>query len=135
MSAPDLDLARRWLQKAENDLVTARQTLLLPDGPTDTVAFHAQQAVEKALKALLTSVHVEFPKIHDLIRLLDMALPHLPGLARYRSAFGEMSNYAVQSRYPDDFVELTRDDVVRSLKIAEEAVATVKQRLAGARLA
>ena len=133
MSAPDLDLARRWLQKAENDLVTARQTLLLPDGPTDTVAFHAQQAVEKALKALLTSVHIEFPKTHDLIRLLDMALLHLPGLASYRSAFGEMSNYAVQSRYPDDFVELTRDDVVRSLKIAEEALATVKQKLSGAR--
>ena len=62
-----------------------------------------------------------------------MALPRLSGLARYRSAFAEMSNYAVQSRYPDDFVELTRDDVVRSLKIAEEALATVKQKLSGAR--
>ena len=48
-----------------------------------------------------------------------MALPRLSGLARYRSAFAEMSNYAVQSRYPDDLVELTRDDVVGSLKIAE----------------
>ena len=48
------ELARRWLQKATNDLITARQTLLLPEGPIDTVAFHAQQAAEKALKALLT---------------------------------------------------------------------------------
>jgi len=64
-----------------------------------------------------------------------MALPRLSGLARYRSAFAEMSNYAVQSRYPDDLVELTRDDVVRSLKIAEEALASVKERLSRARTA
>ncbi|PYV22883.1 MAG: hypothetical protein DMG24_15505 [Acidobacteria bacterium] len=74
-------------------------------------------------------------RIHDLIRLLDMALLRLPGLARYRSAVAEMSNYAVQSRYPDDLVELTRDDVVRSLKIAEEALASVKERLSRARTA
>ena len=135
MSAPDLDLARRWLQKAENDLVTARQTLLLSDGPTDTVAFHAQQAVEKALEALLTFFHVEFPRTHDLVRLLDMAAPHLPALAGCRAAFAEMSNYAVASRYPDDSVELARDDVIRSLKIAEEAVATVKEKVSGARTA
>jgi len=64
-----------------------------------------------------------------------MALLRLPGLARYRSAVAEMSNYAVQSRYPDDLVELTRDDVVRSLKIAEEALASVKERLSRARTA
>ena len=64
-----------------------------------------------------------------------MALPHLSGLARYRSAIAEISNYAVQSRYPDDLVELTRDDVVRSLKIAEEALASVKERLSRARTA
>ena len=51
MSARSTELALRWLQKAENDLITARQTLLLVDGPTDTVAFHAQQAAEKALCA------------------------------------------------------------------------------------
>src|SRR5439155_862057 len=59
----------------------------------------------------------------------------LARLARYRSAVAEMSNYAVQSRYPDDLVELTRDDVVRSLKIAEEALASVKERLSRARTA
>ncbi len=50
MSAPSTELALLWLRKADNDLITARQTLLLADGPTDTVAFHAQQPVEKALK-------------------------------------------------------------------------------------
>ncbi|MEW6378307.1 MAG: HEPN domain-containing protein [bacterium] len=44
------ELALQWLKKADHDLITARQTLALPDGPTDTPCFHAQQAVEKALK-------------------------------------------------------------------------------------
>jgi len=61
--------------------------------------------------------------------------PHLPALAGCRAAFAEMSNYAVASRYPDDSVELARDDVIRSLKIAEEAVATVKEKVSGARTA
>lgn len=50
MSAPSKDLAVGWLQKADHDIITARQTLLLPSGPTDTVCFHAQQAVENPLK-------------------------------------------------------------------------------------
>jgi hypothetical protein len=40
MSTLQGELAARWLRKARNDIVTAQQTLLLADGPTDTVAFH-----------------------------------------------------------------------------------------------
>jgi HEPN domain-containing protein len=51
-----------WLKKADNDIIAARQILLLEEAPLDTVCFHAQQAVEKAMKALLTQRGVEFPK-------------------------------------------------------------------------
>ena len=45
-------VAREWIGKADNDLKTAAQTLKLgADCPTDTVCFHAQQCVEKCLKA------------------------------------------------------------------------------------
>ncbi len=67
------ELAQQWLKKADHDLITARQTLELPDGPTDTPCFHAQQAIEKALKALLTFNQITFRKIHDLAPLLDSA--------------------------------------------------------------
>lgn len=46
------DLARGWLLKARSDLHACRRTLET-DGPYDTTCFHAQQAIEKALKALL----------------------------------------------------------------------------------
>jgi len=45
MTAQHLELAQRWLVRADHDLITAKQTLLLVDGPTDTPCFHAQQAI------------------------------------------------------------------------------------------
>lgn len=132
MNAASRELARRWLQKATNDLITARQVLLLPEGPTDTVAFHAQQAVEKALKALLTFNRFEFPKTHDLVRLLDLATAFLPSLEEYRTAFAEISNYSVQVRYPDESPGPDRQDVTRSTAIAEEVVDIVRRSLSEA---
>jgi hypothetical protein len=47
-------IAREWIIKAENDLKTAAHTLKMVRGcPTDIVCFHAQQCVEKYLKAFL----------------------------------------------------------------------------------
>ena len=70
MSDRHVALALRWLEKADHDIITAQQTLLLPHGPTDTPCFHAQQAVEKALKAFWCTgilppfTHLPLPTIH-----------------------------------------------------------------------
>ena len=42
-----------WLAKAEHDLLNIRNNLSAVQVPWDTVCFHAQQAAEKCLKALL----------------------------------------------------------------------------------
>jgi len=62
-----LVIARDWVQKAENDLKNATYTLKMEeDCPTDTVCFHAQQCVEKYLKAFLVLRRINFPKTHDI---------------------------------------------------------------------
>jgi HEPN domain-containing protein len=62
-----LHIVRQWVQKAENDLRAAVQTLKLrAHCPTDTVCFHAEQVVEKYLKTLLVWHRVDFPKTHNL---------------------------------------------------------------------
>ena len=58
MKAP-LDHAKALLKKAANDLIAAEAIL-------DTVCFHAQQAVEKSLKAILAFHDVSYPWRHDL---------------------------------------------------------------------
>src|SRR5215471_3695038 len=66
-------VAWEWVTKAENDLKTAAHSLRLGKGcPTDTVSFHAQQVVEKYLKALLTARGIPFPKTHNIRTLVEM---------------------------------------------------------------
>jgi HEPN domain-containing protein len=66
----------RALAKAENDLKTAAHTLKLgADCPTDAVCFHAQQTVEKYLKALLVLRGIDFPKTHDIEELTGLVAP------------------------------------------------------------
>jgi HEPN domain-containing protein len=97
---PALTVAREWLAKAENDLLTATQTLKLGRrSPTDTVSFHAQQCVEKCLKALLVLRGAEFPKTHDL-ELLAARLRNGPELAVSLDELARLKRYATVTRYP-----------------------------------
>ena len=61
-------LAAEWILKGQSDLETA-EILLREQGPTDTLCFHCQQAVEKFLKAYVVFSGIRFEKIHDLWKL------------------------------------------------------------------
>jgi HEPN domain-containing protein len=66
-------VAREWIIKAENDLKTAAYTIKMSKGcPTDIVCFHAQQCVEKYLKAFLVVEDIDFPRTHDIERLVSL---------------------------------------------------------------
>jgi HEPN domain-containing protein len=89
-----------WVEKAENDLKNAAYTLKMgKECPTDTVCFHAQQCVEKYLKALLVLKGIEFPKTHDMERLLALLPAHLrPTLTGEER--DRLTDYATVMRYP-----------------------------------
>ncbi len=68
-----LTVVREWVIRAENDLTTAAHTLELGRKcPTDTTCFHAQQCVEKDLKAFLVWKGIDFPKTHDIEALMAL---------------------------------------------------------------
>ena len=96
------DLARGWLMKALSDLKAGR-TMLETDGPYDTTCFHAQQAIEKSLKALLAFHEQPVPRTHDLEELQRLCLPlqALPALGRLD--FAETTDYGVLVRYDLEF--------------------------------
>ena len=100
--------AQGWLQKVQSDLRSIE--ILMGDSkpPLDSVCFHAQQAVEKTLKALLTVYGTPFPKTHDLARLVHL-LPLKVDLCLDEQTLAELTYFAVGSRYPTEFVEYTRD--------------------------
>jgi len=69
--------------------------------PARSVAFHAQQAVEKAIKAALVLEGKAAPRTHDLDDLRN----RLPAGWRIKSTHRDLSRltqYAVEARYPDD---------------------------------
>ncbi|PIV26443.1 MAG: DNA-binding protein [Anaerolineae bacterium CG03_land_8_20_14_0_80_58_20] len=96
------DLALDWLAKAESDL-SAADRVLQGEGPYDTAFFHAQQAIEKALKTLLALHSQPIPRTHDLDELQRqvLAVHPLPNLASMDLA--ETTDYAVQIRYDIEF--------------------------------
>jgi HEPN domain-containing protein len=59
--------AEIWRAHADKDLAAVR--VLLNNGLNGLAAFHAQQAVEKALKARLLARQGQLPRIHDLVVL------------------------------------------------------------------
>ena len=81
------EMAGEWLAKADADL-RARDGLLAAAALSEIAAFHAQQAAEKALKAFLVWNQVEFPRTHDIKRLLALCRSTDPGLAQYCSFKG-----------------------------------------------
>ena len=122
-----LETVSSWMKKADNDFIAARQILLLEDAPTDTVCFHAQQVVEKAMKALLTHRGLEIPKTHKLLILLELLSD--VDFESYREACILLAEHAVEARYPGDYIEPEREEAEESLRIALEIFSLIKSKL------
>ena len=118
-----------WVRKAEHDLLAVDAISTVDDPPWDIVVFHAQQAAEKLLKALLVSRGQQPPKIHDLTRLLTICLAHAPELAAFADDFVFLSPLAVLSRYPGDEPDLPREDAQRGVEIARRVREVILGRL------
>jgi HEPN domain-containing protein len=90
-----------WVSKAEGDFGSAHLEMQpATDANYDAVCYHAQQCVEKLMKARLAEAGVAFPKSHDLVELLDLVRPLVPDLGPWEHALDRLSEYAVDSRYP-----------------------------------
>jgi HEPN domain-containing protein len=120
-----------WLLHAGSDLNLARlgrQGDVLPE----QVCFHAQQAVEKALKAVLIYSCVDFPFTHDLEELLDTLSEAGISVPTELEEIGALTPYAVETRYPGYWGEITSTDVNDALEAAERTLAWAKATVKGA---
>ncbi|HEY3245523.1 MAG TPA: HEPN domain-containing protein [Phycisphaerae bacterium] len=103
-----------WVRRAEDDLDAAKRLARVRiRAHWNNVAFHAQQCAEKYLKAFLTQHEVQFPRIHDLKALLDLAVPLAPLWDALRPICEDLSDYAVLPRYPGQ--DVTREEAKNAL--------------------
>jgi len=123
------DYTLQWLLKAANDLQVMRNESAVeaPRKVTEAVCFHAQQAVEKFLKGYLAEKNIEFGRTHNLQMLLKLC-------ADTDSEFkaldmGNLTDYAVEVRYPDDFYSPTAAEAAEGARIAEAAAKFVLNKL------
>jgi HEPN domain-containing protein len=117
----EIEVSKRWIVKAKNDLLNADNNLKAEEIPFDTVCFHCQQAAEKFLKAYLVANGNSYPISHDLILILEKILPLNASAEVLRDDLALLMPYAVEIRYPDDWFMPTEEDA----KDAREAVSHV----------
>lgn len=95
------EVTKEWIVKAEGDYRSAEVLLYQIEVPEiDTACFHCQQCAEKYIKAFLTEHDIDFPRNHDLIRLLGLCLTVDEGFEKIRDNLRRLESYGVIIRYP-----------------------------------
>ena len=120
-------LTEEWVQKAEGDYTVAQQVLQGQNPVNDAICFHAQQCIEKYLKAWLQEADIPFPRPHDLQALLNLIVPVLPVWNAWREDFSKLSEHAVDPRYPGKFA--TAEETAHAMRICNEVRQAVREQL------
>jgi HEPN domain-containing protein len=120
--------AEEWLRTAQEDLMAARASLTVE--VAWGAAFHAQQAAEKALKALVYHLGLDPSRTHDLCELVDEVAAVDGDLGRsirgrHGAALEHMSPFAVAGRYPG--YPVSERDAVDAIEGASALIAEVAE--------
>jgi len=125
MNGPEhIQEAKRWLVYAREDMQTAQVILEHPTIAYRHVCGLSQQAAEKALKATLIFLRVEFLRTHDLDVLLKL-IPSDWSVRQLIPDLATLTEWAVESRYPGDWPEANQADAEYALNQASQILQTI----------
>lgn len=112
------NLYQEWFKNAEEDNKAIVRLLDDEYGPFSVVCFHAQQMAEKYLKGFLVYSNKEFPKVHQLEKLLQLC-------KNIDSTFKELdeesillSEFYIETRYPGDWPEFFLSEAKKAYQAA-----------------
>jgi len=120
----DLEHAGNMLTLAGHDLTALegmRDAAMFTDG---IFGFHAQQSVEKALKAWISALGGEYPPVHDIGELIEF-LRDMGGAVEGLEEYADLNPFAVQFRYSIfDYGEepLNRDEAINKVQALYDRV-------------
>ena len=114
------DDPREWLNRAKSNLAMASSRA--PGAYLEDLCFEAQQAAEKAIKAVMMKRDIEFPFVHDLNRLmsiLEQAGESVPEGVRRAEL---LTKYATATRYPGAMEPVSDQEYADAIVIGEAVV-------------
>jgi HEPN domain-containing protein len=109
------DEARRFVQLADDDAAAFRGLLKLPEVKFRLACFHAQQAIEKLLKAVLIFHGIELQRTHDLHTLATLLLKHGVTPPCSPEELTRLNPFAVTFRYDDTDIPLVPQTKVEKM--------------------
>jgi HEPN domain-containing protein len=119
-----------WLRKARRELEAAEWDLSATPPFLDDSVFHSQQAVEKALKGLLTARGVVFTKTHNIAELGVACIGVDASLEALLRRASRLTVYAWRYRYPGGAEEPPESEAREAIAVAHEVLAAVDDILA-----
>jgi HEPN domain-containing protein len=117
-----------WLARAKSSLLLARQ------GPPagvflEDICYHAQQAAEKALKALFVAHGLRFRYTHDIKELITGLQHQQISVPKPLYETVMLTRYAIETRYPYNAEAVTEDELRQAIAYAERVVAWVDREI------
>ena len=115
-----------WLERARSSLEIAgtRNSNLVY---YEDLCYQAQQAVEKAIKGMLIYYKVEPQFTHNIGILLEELQAHI-NIDEIRETIN-LTKYAVQTRYPGEYDDITKEDYEESIAIAQKCLEWVQNKI------
>lgn len=117
-----------WLRRARGDLAIAKAPLP-PDALWEDLCFHAQQAAEKALKAVYVHNGWAFRYTHDLETLISGLEEKGLEVPDETVEADTLSGYAWEARYPGLDEPITEEECQEAVKMAEAVLAWAQSQI------
>jgi HEPN domain-containing protein len=122
-----MDSYQIWLERAKSSLILAgvknKKGIFYED-----LCFQAQQAVEKGLKSLLVFYGIEPEHTHNIANLVQELEKQAKVPASVKNAV-ILNDYAVQTRYPGDYVPVKYKEYKKVLQTAKEVLKWVEYKI------
>lgn len=126
------EITREWLNRANDDLCVIEE-IIGNSNLTNMSAFHAQQAVEKVLKAVIEEYEIAFIRTHKLEFLLEKVRGQV-AIDADMTYIRRLDEVYTQARYPSDlglmpYGKPTTEDAESFYEFAKDLYNTVENLL------
>jgi len=118
--------AADWLARATSSLALA-QVAKPEEALWEDLCFNAQQAAEKAIKGMLTHGGIEFPLVHDLADLLELAETNGIPVPDDVKRSARLTQYASLTRYPFAGETATEAEHAQAVELARTVIAWARK--------